>query len=99
MHRYIVRMPGGTFTWNADGSATGDSDYYPPGAVTIEASGDVQELASTGTTWSKHYNGGLYGRVKDCKCYQQPNLSVIRNAHNATQSTTSASRHPQSGCG
>lgn len=57
-------MPGGTFSYNTDESSSGDSDFYPDGASYIEAS-DVMSL-SDGTTWSKHYNGGLYGRVKDC---------------------------------
>lgn len=65
VHRYIVRMPGGTFSYNTDGSSSGDSDFYPDGSTTLEATGDVVAM-SDGTTWSKHYNGGLYGRVKDC---------------------------------
>lgn len=52
-------MKGGSFTYSS-----GDSDFYPDGSSFIEAS-DVSGL-SDGTTWSKHYNGGLYGRVKDC---------------------------------
>lgn len=64
VHRYIVRMPGGTFSYNTDQTSSGDSDFYPDGASFIEAS-DVMSL-SDGSTWSKHYNGGLYGRVKDC---------------------------------
>ncbi|KAK2598385.1 hypothetical protein N8I77_011805 [Diaporthe amygdali] len=63
VHRYIVRMKGGSFTYNADGSSSSDSDFYPDGSSFIEAS-DVSGL-SDGTTWSKHYNGGLYGRIKD----------------------------------
>lgn len=61
VHRYIVRMKGGSFPYSS-----GDSDFYPDGSSFIEAS-DVSGL-SDGTTWSKHYNGGLYGRVKDCMC-------------------------------
>ena len=57
-------MKGGSFSYNPDGSSSGDSDFYPDGSSFIEAS-DVSGL-SDGTTWSKHYNGGLYGRVKDC---------------------------------
>jgi rhamnogalacturonan endolyase len=59
VHRYIVRMKGGSFPYSSR-----DSDFYPAGSTFIEAS-DVTAL-SDGTTWSKHYNGGLYGRVKDC---------------------------------
>ncbi|KAL1879167.1 hypothetical protein Daus18300_001746 [Diaporthe australafricana] len=58
VHRYIVRMIGGSFSYSST-----DSDFYPDGSSFIEAS-DVSAL-SDGTTWSKHYNGGLYGRVKD----------------------------------
>lgn len=65
VQRYIVRMPGGTFTYNSDGSSTADPDYYPAGSTSIEAAGDVVSL-SDGTTRSKHYSGNLYGRVKDC---------------------------------
>lgn len=68
VHRYIVRMPGGSFTYDQDPSdATPDSDYYADGSSFIEAS-DVMALPD-GTSWSKHYNGGLYGRIKDCMCY------------------------------
>lgn len=67
VHRYIVRIPGGTFTYNTDESSSDDSDFYPDDSTYIEAS-DVKSI-SDGTTWSKHYNGGLYGRIKDCKFY------------------------------
>lgn len=67
VHRYIVRMPGGTFSYDTDGTDTDDTDFYPDTASYIEAS-DVMGL-SDGTTWSKHYNGALYGRVKDCMIY------------------------------
>lgn len=67
VHRYIVRMPGGTFAYNTDKSVTDDTDFYPDGSSYIEAT-DVSSL-SDGTTWSKHYNGGIYGRVKDCRFY------------------------------
>lgn len=70
VHRYIVRMPGGTFNYNIDGSDTDDSDFFPEDSTFIEAS-DVMALAD-GTTWSKHYNGGLYGRVKDCESEVYP---------------------------
>lgn len=68
VHRYIVRMPGGTFSYDTDETNTDDTDFYPDTASYIEAS-DVMGL-SDGTTWSKHYNGGLYGRIKDCMIYQ-----------------------------
>lgn len=58
-------MPGGTFTYNTDESDTDDTDFFPDGASYIEAT-DVMAL-SDGTTWSKHYNGGMYGRIKDCE--------------------------------
>ncbi|POS72178.1 rhamnogalacturonan lyase [Diaporthe helianthi] len=58
VHRYIVRMKGGSFPYK-----NSDSDFYPAGTSFIEAS-DVSGHKD-GTTWSKHYNGGLYGRVKD----------------------------------
>ncbi|KAI3397195.1 hypothetical protein diail_11169 [Diaporthe ilicicola] len=58
VHRYIVRMKGGSFPYSSS-----DTDFYPDGSSFIEAT-DVSAL-SDGTTWSKHFNGGLYGRVKD----------------------------------
>ncbi|CAN8101152.1 unnamed protein product [Discula destructiva] len=58
VHRYIVRMRGGSFDYD-----TNDSDFFPDGSSFIEAS-DVMALPD-GTTWSKHYNGALYGRIKD----------------------------------
>lgn len=65
VHRYIVRMIGGSFSYDQDpSSATPESDYYADGSSFIEAS-DVMAL-SDGSSWSKHYNGGLYGRIKDC---------------------------------
>lgn len=70
VHRYIVRMPGGTFSYDTDRTATDDTVFYPDTASYIEAS-DVMGL-SDGTTWSKHYNGGLYGRVKDCRLVELP---------------------------
>lgn len=83
VHRYIVRMPGGTFSYNTDKSSSDDSDFYPNGASYIEAS-DVMSI-SDGTTWSKHYNGGLYGRVKDFDYVGKSNSKVgmwmIRSNH------------------
>lgn len=85
VHRYIVRMPGGTFTYNTDKTVTDDTDFYPDGSSYIEAT-DVMAL-SDGTTWSKHYNGGLYGRIKDCTLH----LSLLLLLHqiNTMQSITS----------
>lgn len=83
MHRYIVRMPGGSFSYNTDGSSGSDSDFYPNGHSFIEAT-DVSKL-SDGTTWSKHYNGGIYGRVKDFdyvgKSSSTVGMYMIRSNH------------------
>lgn len=65
VHRYIVRMIGGRFNYNTDKTSNSDTDFYPSGSSYIEAS-DVMSLPD-GTTWSKHYNGAKYGRVKDCQ--------------------------------
>lgn len=66
VHRYIVRMPASLFSFNTDAtSETDDTDTYPAGSSYIEAS-DVMSLTD-GSTWSKHYNGGMYGRIKDCE--------------------------------
>lgn len=75
VHRYIVRMPGGTFSYDTDESSSEDSDFYPDGSSYIESS-DVSSI-SDGTTRSKHYNGGLYGRVKDCMYYTEMNDSRV----------------------
>ncbi|ROW16242.1 hypothetical protein VPNG_01999 [Cytospora leucostoma] len=83
VHRYIVRIPGGTFTYNTDESSSDDSDFYPDDSTYIEAS-DVKSI-SDGTTWSKHYNGGLYGRIKDFDYVGKSNddvgIWIIRSNH------------------
>lgn len=61
VQRYIVRIPGGIFSSDADT----DTDWIPAGASTVEAS-DVNENDSNGHTYSKHYSGLKYGRVMDC---------------------------------
>lgn len=75
VHRYIVRMPGGTFSYDTDEASSDDSDFYPDSASYIEAE-DVMS-SSDGTTWSKHYNGGLYGRVMDCTCISGSKFSFL----------------------
>lgn len=54
--RYIVRFPSDIFP-----HSTSDSDYEADGTVVIEAQ-DINEDASTGYTFSKHYSGYEYGR-------------------------------------
>lgn len=54
--RYIVRFPSDIFP-----HSTEDSDYEDSASTVIEAQ-DVNEDASTGYTFSKHYSGYLYGR-------------------------------------
>lgn len=55
--RYIVRFPSNIFP-----HTTADSDYEASNTVVIEAQ-DINEDASTGYTFSKHYSGYEYGRL------------------------------------
>lgn len=60
VQRYIVRIPQGIFTNDAET----DTDWVPAGASVIE-SADVDQDATTGNTYSKHYSGYKYGRTID----------------------------------
>lgn len=95
VQRYIVRMPGGTFDYNTDLSDTDDTDFFPEDATFIEAS-DVMGLAD-GSTWSKHYNGGLYGRIKDCTSISKLCPAALQT--NFVQSTTLANPARPLACG